>query len=293
MPNEATKTDYTETLSDKIKDFYKRWDITLNEGEIFEDFKRRTLHALLTMEELDARSIFKDPEVQKEFLQVIGELPNELLLEDIPWIGNYESNPTFQLLKNQQNFVKYIFYLQAIFWLKSLVKPDKRKTYLKLRNAITCSQVQINLVETENDYLFYPAGAKFLDQRLVNDVLNWIQKYPDVYENFKNALEKYNQRIYQRNLIDNLRLAFELLVKHVLGNNKSLENQAKAELGRYLKDKGISGEVRNLYVTLVKYYTDYQNKHVKHNDNINETEIELILYLTGTFMRFLLITESV
>ena len=109
-----------------------------------------------------------------------------------------------------------------------MTKPDKRKTYLKLRSAITCSQVQINLVETENDYLFYPAGAKFLDQRLVNDVLNWIQKYPDVYENFKNALEKYNQRIYQRNLIDNLRLAFELLVRHVLVNNKSLENQAKA-----------------------------------------------------------------
>ncbi len=34
------------------------------------------------------------------------------------------------------------------------------------------------------------------------------------------------------------------------------------------------------------------SNNVKHNDKVNESEIEFMLYLTGTFIRFLFVTES-
>lgn len=45
-----------------------------------------------------------------------------------------------------------------------------------------------------------------------------------------------------------------------------------------------------MYWKLINYYTKYQNNYAKHNDKVkvDSSEIEFILYLTGTFIRFLL-----
>ena len=59
------------------------------------------------------------------------------------------------------------------------------------------------------------------------------------------TLNKKNNNIYTRNLLDDLRFSLEVLVKAILKNSKSLENQ-KAELGNFLKENGISVEIRKL-----------------------------------------------
>lgn len=41
-----------------------------------------------------------------------------------------------------------------------------------------------------------------------------------------------------------------------------------------LMDHGASVELRDMVVQIIKYYTDFQNNHVKHNDKVNENEIE-------------------
>lgn len=141
-----------------------------------------------------------------------------------------------------------------------------------------------------NSLIFYPAGAKLLDQGTVNDVLAWLKNYPKVAKDFEEALKIYldGDAAKYRNLLDNLRFALEQLLKEVLHNKKSLENQQK-ELLTWLKKRGIHQEIVNLYNQLLfGQYCMYQNEAVKHNEAFSHDEIEFMIYLTGTFMRLLL-----
>lgn len=82
-----------------------------------------------------------------------------------------------------------------------------------------------------------------------------------------------------------MRLALELYVKQLLGNNKSLENQT-ADLGAKLS--GYHAELRNLIVKTVDYLCKYQNHYVKHNDAVNPEEIDYIIEQTSATINFLI-----
>lgn len=84
-----------------------------------------------------------------------------------------------------------------------------------------------------------------------------------------------------------MRLALELFIKQYFNNEKSLENQ-KELLGKYLKEQDVAKEIRDMFSTLFLFYTRYNNENVKHADNCIELESEYIIYLTGTFIRFLI-----
>lgn len=142
-----------------------------------------------------------------------------------------------------------------------------------------------------NSLIFYPAGAKLLDEGTVNDVLDWLKNYPKVAKYFEEALKIYmdGDRGKYRNLLDNLRFALEQLLKEVLSKNKSLETLTKEEVLSWLGQRGIHKQLVNLYHQLVfGPYRLYQNDAVKHGEAFSEKEIEFMIYLTGTFMRLLL-----
>ena len=84
-----------------------------------------------------------------------------------------------------------------------------------------------------------------------------------------------------------MRLSFELLLKQLLKNQKSLENQKKI-LGTALEENNISAEIRNLITKVIDYYTKYQNEKVKHDDSSNRLEIEYIIEQTSVLMKFLI-----
>lgn len=112
----------------------------------------------------------------------------------------------------------------------------------------------------------------------------WLGNYPAVQKLYNEAIEKYKQRIYQRNVLDDMRLSLETFLKEVLGNQKSLENQL-ADVGKYQKDKGLSPEFINMFNRLLDYYSKYQNNYVKHNDAVKPQEIDFTIHLTTLFMR--------
>lgn len=116
----------------------------------------------------------------------------------------------------------------------------------------------------------------------------WLDDYPQAKQYYEDALNKKNNNIYTRNLLDDLRFSLEMLVKAILKNSKSLENQ-KSELGNFLKENSISGEIINLYTDkILKFYTDYQNNNVKHNENYNKIEVDFIFEQTVVLMRLLI-----
>lgn len=125
-----------------------------------------------------------------------------------------------------------------------------------------------------------------LDYKEIEETKGCLTKYRASLKLYEEALEKYEKGIYQRNVLDDMRLALESLIKEILNNNKSLENQI-SELGLALKNKNVSNEIRNLFNKVIDYYSTYQNSYVKHNDFVKSNEIEFIISQTNSMIKFL------
>lgn len=110
---------------------------------------------------------------------------------------------------------------------------------------------------------------------------------PSAQKNYEAAIEKYNSGLYERNIVDDMRLSLELVLKKVLNNNSSLENQ-RSQLGNYLEQKGYTAEIRNLVEKTISGYSSYQNQNVKHNDRVHSGEIKYIIEQTSAVMNFLI-----
>jgi len=130
------------------------------------------------------------------------------------------------------------------------------------------------------------AGTNEVNEALIEETKHWLQTYPDSLKLYQEALSKFDNQVFQRNLLDDLRLSLELLLKAIIGNNKSLENQL-GEIGAFIQSKNGSKELNNMFVKLIDYYSKYNNTYVKHDDAVIENEIEIIFEMTSSFMKFL------
>ncbi len=129
--------------------------------------------------------------------------------------------------------------------------------------------------------------SKEIDESLLSEILIGLKTYPEVHKLYSQALTGFNSGKNERHILDDLRLSVEYFLRSILKNDKTLENQISL-LGKYQKEKGISVEITNSFQSLLKIFTDYQNRYVKHHDKVKPNEIEYIFNLTNTFYRFLL-----
>ncbi len=138
-----------------------------------------------------------------------------------------------------------------------------------------------------------PNGDPFLDAMIIDCVLEGIERYPKADKPFSQALTNFlrGNSAHYRNILDDLRFSLEQLLKSLLRNDKSLENQ-KDILGAWLKGKGVHVQIRSLYSHLANCFSQYQNNAVKHDEDYSEKEVEFMIYLTGTLMRLLLELEQ-
>lgn len=126
-----------------------------------------------------------------------------------------------------------------------------------------------------------------LNETLIEETRHWLNEYPKSLELYSTAIHKYKHRIFTRNLIDDLRLSLELLLKSIFKNDKSLENQMSS-LGLFVESAGGSVQFSNMFMKLIDYYTKYQNTYIKHDDAVNEDETEFVFELTSSFMRYVI-----
>jgi len=260
-----------------MENFHQRWNINLNQAERWKNFINRVLNSY--DKHLADECCYS--EVEDIFFEIIGVHYKKIYLGSKPTI--YEH--LIQLIQKLDVKI-FIFNLEAIFRIDIIPKDIKNNFLKDIKDDISISGVPIEIKQTKTDILFYPAGAKLLDKKLVNDNLDWLSKYPESYEAFKNALLNFGKKGEERNVVDNLRLSLELLLKDVV-KKQSLEKQ-KEEVGKYLKEKNVSVEVSNMFWTILNYYSKYQNENAKHGNTVPASEVEFMLYLTGTFMRFFL-----
>ena len=192
---------------------------------------------------------------------------------DFGKFGNIVPNKRTALLRNLQAFdAKQQF---------RIIKELSELAFFESNEAAKKLKVQLY---TRYGYL---AEEKLANAELVVKTKHWLEKHPQALKEYSSALTKYESGIFERNTLDDMRLSFELLVKDLLGNDKSLENQI-GELGGMLKTTDASVELRNMVTQVIRYYTDFQNHHVKHNDKVNSNEIEYVIELTSVVMKFLI-----
>ena len=114
-----------------------------------------------------------------------------------------------------------------------------------------------------------------------------LDKFPIAKKAYEDAISQFDLGLYERNIIDNLRVSLELLIKEILSNDKTLENNIK-EISAYLKNKDCSQHFINMFIKLLDYYTKFNNDNIKHNYNLNKEEIEFVFELTNSFIKILI-----
>ena len=130
-----------------------------------------------------------------------------------------------------------------------------------------------------------------VNEMLIEETKHWLEGYSSSLSLYTQALEKYEHGVFQRNLLDDLRLSLEKLLKEIFNNGKSLENQIPF-VGGHIKSNGGSTELSNMFLKLLDYYAKYNNSYVKHDDAVIEEEIEFILEITSSFMKHLVRLSS-
>lgn len=268
-----------------MKNFNKRWDITIEESyEVsFEKFKTRILN------------IFKDIDehVTKEsisaFCQYYGieEIWSNSFYGDDSWSTNIIDR--FKVENNEKEFYRLI---ELVFSLDitSTMGYDRRYTYSRsilfqdVTNAIDLSDTNVSITVANEDVILYPKGEKEFDEELVNRTLGFLNDQSN--QHFESAL-----KLYQGNnpikSAESLRRSIEEFLRYKLQNSNGLEANIK-ELQKTLKSDQREPQVRNIIFQTFTYLDQYFNENSKHNDgDIDPAENEFLIYQTGLLMRYI------
>ena len=147
-------------------------------------------------------------------------------------------------------------------------------------------QIKIALATTYKGFNS-ETNASTVNEALIQETRHWLDVCPPALTIYNGAIGKYRSGLFQRNVLDDLRLVLETLLKAILENERSLENQLPG-LGQFIKARDGSPEFGNMFAKLVEYYCRYQNTYVKHADAVIEQEIEFVLEITSSFMKHII-----
>ncbi|MFA6059619.1 MAG: hypothetical protein WC756_15540 [Taibaiella sp.] len=178
-------------------------------------------------------------------------------------------------------FLDHFSTAQKFYVINDLL--DKPK--LAYKNGI--KELHARLLKDYKEYDANEVEGEELNEKLINQTRHWLDSYPAVLKVYNSAIEKYELHSFQRNILDDLRLALEQLLKLMFNNNAPLEKQVN-NVGMYLEEKGGSKEYRVMFTTLISHYTNYQNNNVKHDNNVNDNEVEFMIEMTSVFMKNLI-----
>lgn len=166
---------------------------------------------------------------------------------------------------------------------KELDKIDEIQKYIKSPFTFDSNE--------QFDYYLNPTNPKpdfISNQDLISECNFWIKDFSKAKKRFVRAVELFREGKDYRDSIDNLRLTLELLLKELLGNEKSLEKQIE-DIGKYLAKHRIGKEIRNMFQKILNYYVKFQNERVKHDDDLNSiNDVEFVFSLSMIFIRVLI-----
>ncbi len=233
---------------------------------------------------------------QNSFVQRI----NQTIFKDIEWYQHYEEmfrDVCYRLSKNpddimshkfrqlsNDNFFKTIKILMILYNYFKNEKDLQDKISLEINKALSYATVDIG-IRWKNG-IFYPSGAKILDEKLIEDPFDWLNEFPDEKKDFETALSHYISKDNKKlgDVVSNCYLVVEGLARKILNNKKTLDNN-KELLFKKLK-------LSQSWKSLLSNYINYANKFKRHasdeRHSINPPEVEAFLYITGLLTRLII-----
>lgn len=170
-------------------------------------------------------------------------------------------------------------------WRYKIIRDLCDHKTIQQNSPIEANKLKVQLF-TRYGHLGAEQSATNLNHALIEETRHWLNAFPKSLELYEGAQQKREHGVFDRNVLDDLRLGFETLLHEILENHKSLENQLQP-LGAFIKEREGSPELANMFVKLIEYYSKYQNTYVKHDDAVVEQEIDFIFEVTSCFMRHL------
>lgn len=270
----------------ELESFWRSWSYAEDPALEFAKLRNRVYE--ITSEFLWT-PLGRQPEFFREFCHVLGlQMPANI----------HESKFFLTILARQiedaKTLLRLVEVIQAAIWAVRKAQPSALEKFVpRLSETFQLTPtVLIDVVSTADGPILLRSGAKLMDAALVQENLMWLADYPAALKPFREALAIYLHKDVNkyRNLLDNLRFAVEQLLRAVLSNEKSLEHQ-KEELLKWLAGHHFHQGVISLYQQLLfGGFSFYQNDAVKHAEKYTPTELEFMIYLTGTFTRLILQT---
>lgn len=196
-------------------------------------------------------------------------------------------------LNTKENYNLFMYFIEIVLNYEYVHFEDEEinSFIIRIAEVLKISNANVMVCKNGNNYELYPMDTEFLSGALIVDVLSWLDEFEQSKKSFAKAIRTKRTESNYRGIIDELRLSIELLFKQLFKNEKSLENQTE-NIGRYFKENNISIEISNMYIKLMDLYTKFNNNNAKHNDNIKEIEIDYMIYLTGNFIRLIVLIEK-
>lgn len=285
----------------RIKNFLRRWNLSYDKDQSFLIFKNRILHILDTTL---GEYILENPTIEDNFAYLQGYRTKPKSKTGNRKVENFfdeyqgkdfESSLVYGVFVNTSNLPELVTAIQFLFWSLEQYGGDaldyQEDFAGELKSTISISPyIDIRLVKQKTTFMVYPSGAEFLDEGLISDNLIWLDQFPEAKKHFEKAIRIYasKEKDNYRELLDNLRLALEELIRSILNNSKSFENQ-KDELLSWLGQKDISQPIINMFANLLfQDFRIYQNELVKHSEYWLPLDVEFMIYLSGTFARLLI-----
>jgi hypothetical protein len=145
-------------------------------------------------------------------------------------------------------------------------------------------------------YELHPAGASELDESVVDPTVDWLGRYPSVQEHARRSLRRLAEDETFESL-NSIRVALETLVRAVLQNGRSLENQIGTEASgdapflKWLRERGVKPQTATMGQRITSSFCDLQNSWVKHppatGASFDRAEAEYAIYVVFSLMRLI------
>src|ERR1017187_71071 len=212
-----------------IREFWSYWEHEPNSTEEFKRFRLRVREVSRQLWD----NFFKGEgqKARRERFAVISGTPYSFQ-------QYFQQSGLCDLLDRAETIFDVANAVQNFLWTaeETLTNDNFDRFCHEIQSAFDLSPaIMIRLVRYGKKATLYPMGARLLDEAVVGSNLIWLVRYPDVLKPFETALKLYlakDPKQY-RGMLDSLRFALEQMVRVVLNNQRSLENQKEDFLGSF------------------------------------------------------------
>ncbi len=274
------------------KDFHERFGIRIDEVGVRQKFVARIEVEIFEVIKNEEPSLIEPDFLRRistilgerwdRYIQKLGYRTDEYISQnfDIAMLYKGDFNRCLQLLELIYDYTNNEY--------KKFGKDGKHiAAYMDktIPIILAMSEVDLNLLWKKGK--FYPAGAELLDDKLVEDILDWLNDYKDEKKDFDRALKAMMKKDYNE-VVSNSYKCIESLVRNMLGNSKTLDNNKELILST-LKLSKEWGAILNGYLA---YANEYGKHGSKKRHDVDPNEAEAFLYMTGLVIRLCIRKEN-